>query len=78
MKKQFFVPLSIVAFSLIACNDVTNTYKVTLDKHQLTLVVNKSDNLTATIEGDDLLNPRLVWTISDNEVATFNDGVITG
>lgn len=78
MKKQFFVPLSIVAFSLVACNDVTNTYKVTLDKHQLTLVVNKSDNLTATIEGDDLLNPRLVWTISDNEVATFNDGVITG
>lgn len=52
--------------------------KITLDKTQLTLEKGVSEKLTATIEPENVTNNQLVWTSSNNNVATVdNQGKVT-
>jgi uncharacterized protein YjdB len=51
---------------------------VTLDKTQLGLYVDESETLVATIDPADATNKNVIWTSSDEDVATVNEnGVVT-
>ena len=50
---------------------------VTLDKTSLTLYEGDAAKLTATVTPEDTTDKTLVWTSSDNAVATVIDGAVT-
>ena len=52
--------------------------EVTLDKTVLTLYEGDAAKLTATVMPEDTTDKTIVWTSSDNEVATVNNGTVTG
>ncbi len=50
---------------------------VTLDKTELSLTEGESATLTATVEPENATDKTIVWTSSDNAVATVENGVVT-
>ena len=50
---------------------------VTLDKTELSLTEGESATLTATVEPENATDKAIVWTSSDNAVATVENGVVT-
>ena len=50
---------------------------VTLDKSAMTLLVGRTETLTATVAPEDATNKDIVWTSSDESVATVENGVVT-
>ena len=50
---------------------------VTLDKTALTLYEGDAAKLTATVKPEDTTDKTIVWTSSDNAVATVKDGAVT-
>ena len=50
---------------------------VTLDKQNVEVVRGETVSLTATVSPEDADNKTLVWTSSDETVATVKDGVVT-
>ena len=50
---------------------------VTLDKTELSLTEGESATLTATVEPENATGKAIVWTSSDNAVATVENGVVT-
>ena len=50
---------------------------VTLDKTALSLTEGESATLTATVEPENATDKAIVWTSSDNAVATVENGVVT-
>ena len=51
---------------------------VALDKTALTLYEGDAAKLTATVMPEDTTDKTIVWTSSDDEVATVNNGTVTG
>ena len=52
--------------------------KITLSKTSLSIVRGYTAELTATIAPEGASNQKLVWTSSDETIATVEDGVVTG
>ena len=52
--------------------------EVTLGKTVLTLYEGDAAKLTATVMPEDTTDKTIVWTSSDDEVATVNNGTVTG
>ena len=52
--------------------------EVALDKTALTLYEGDAAKLTATVMPEDTTDKTIVWTSSDDEVATVNNGTVTG
>ena len=50
---------------------------ITLDKASLSLNANQTAKLTATVTPANATNKTVVWTSSDNSVATVSNGVVT-
>ena len=50
---------------------------VTLDKTELSLTESESATLTATVEPESATDKAIVWTSSDNAVATVENGTVT-
>ena len=50
---------------------------ITLDKTSLSLNANQTAQLTATVTPTNATNKTVVWTSSDNSVATVSNGVVT-
>jgi uncharacterized protein YjdB len=50
---------------------------VTLDKTMLSLTVGESATLSATVKPDNATDKNVVWTSSDNSVATVSNGKVT-
>ena len=50
---------------------------ITLDKASLSLNANQTAQLTATVTPANATNKTVVWTSSDNSVATVSNGVVT-
>ena len=71
----------------VACGDATATCVVTvepvmasavvLDETAMELSIGDTFTLTATVEPENTTDKTLVWTSSDEEVATVVDGVVT-
>ncbi len=53
-----------------------NVTGVTLDKITLTLAVNSTGTLTATVEPSDATNTGVIWSSSDEGVATITNGKV--
>lgn len=51
---------------------------IKLDQSELTIKVGKTATLTPTIEPADATNKNVIWSSSDETVATVSDGVVTG
>jgi uncharacterized protein YjdB len=52
--------------------------RITLDNSTLLVALDGTAKLTATIEPEDATSKSVVWTSSDNSVATVDDGVVSG
>lgn len=50
---------------------------VELDKSEITLEEGESDTLTATVNPEDAANKNVIWTSSNPDVATVENGVVT-
>ena len=50
---------------------------VTLDKTELSLAEGESATLTATVEPENATDKAIIWTSSNEDVATVKDGVVT-
>jgi uncharacterized protein YjdB len=50
---------------------------ITLDKTEITLALNASATLTATVVPDDATDKTVVWTTSDANKVTVNNGTVT-
>ena len=56
---------------------VVNVTGVSLDKHTLTLNVNETEVLTATVQPENATNKAVTWTSSSTSVATVSNGTVT-
>lgn len=50
---------------------------VTLDKEEVTLIIEDKVTLTATVAPENASNKTIVWTSSDESIATVKDGEVT-
>jgi hypothetical protein len=82
MKKNFLMMAFVSLFTIVALSsceknekDTVEVTEVTLDKTTLTLAVDSSETLTATVKPDD---KTVVWATSDStKVTVTNDGIVT-
>lgn len=56
---------------------IVPTASVTLDKHSLTININETAILTATVLPSDATNKTITWTSSDNSVVNVSNGKLT-
>jgi YD repeat-containing protein len=61
----------------VAGNSIAVT-GVSLDKTAITLLVNGTDQLTATVDPDNATNKSVTWSSNDPLVATVDNGLVTG
>lgn len=52
--------------------------EITLDKTEMSLEVEASDVITATVSPTTATDKTILWTSSDETIATVNDGTVTG
>lgn len=83
MKAIKFVAVALAALTLVACNKKTEennggveVTKVTLDQATAKVKVGETLKLTATVEPAGAAT--VVWSSSDEAIATVKDGVVTG
>lgn len=90
MKKKLFpLLLALVCavacmFSLVACDGGKNTNKqtvavtgVTLNKTELTLEIDGSEMLTATVSPDNATEKTVTWSSNKPDIATVSNGKVT-
>lgn len=86
MKKRFLI-LPIFLGLLASCGTspeqpddptVKHVEKVTLSEKEKIIEVGESFSLTATVTPDDADDKSVIWTTSDESVATVNNGTVTG
>lgn len=58
-------------------NQIVSVIDVTLNRDNVTLDIGKSISLVATITPSNATDKSIVWTSSDTNVATVNNGVVT-
>lgn len=51
---------------------------ITLSKTELDLFVGDSETITVTIKPDNATNQQIMWSTSNDQIATVNNGTITG
>ena len=52
--------------------------KVTLDRNKITINAGDSETITATVLPDNATDKTVIWTSSDDDIATVKDGKVTG
>ena len=57
--------------------EATLATSITLDQSAVTLKATETATLTATVQPETTTNKEVVWTSSDNEVASVENGVVT-
>lgn len=58
---------------------VVEITSISLNKNELSLNIDESETLIATVKPDNATDKSVVWTSSDDEIATVNeDGTVTG
>ena len=73
----FFAAMLLLATLATTCNKPTKVTDVTLSSSQLILYMNKTATLIATVHPIDAANKAVIWTSSNNNVATVENGKIT-
>lgn len=72
----------IVPFMLCSCDGISDFFdkevtSITLSESEISLTVGDSRMIEAKIQPEDATDKALVWTSSNNEIATVNGGTIT-
>lgn len=75
--KAFYIKSIEVTYEIDSSQPISVT-GVTLDKNSLQLLVGKQGTLTANVLPTKATNKNVTWSSSDNNVATVNEGVVTG
>ena len=58
---------------------IVNVTGIELDKDDITIIRDKTQQLTATVKPDDATNKKVIWSSSDETIATVDSkGVVTG
>lgn len=57
---------------------IINVTGVELDKKEITIKVGETQNLEATVKPENATNKNITWNSSDEEIATVENGVVTG
>ena len=70
-EKSDFITVTVVAKTI----PVTG---ISLDKPSITVTVDESEQLTATVTPADATNKNVIWSSSDTKVATVEDGKVAG
>ncbi|MBO5878442.1 MAG: Ig domain-containing protein, partial [Alistipes sp.] len=84
MKKYLLSAFAIVALLFAACggdDGVSTTVPVSgikLDKSSLSLEIGQKATLTATIAPSDATNKSITWSSANQNIATVNNGVVSG
>jgi hypothetical protein len=80
MKSKFYIFLTVVillATVVAACKKEKQVTSVTVSPTTLILYMNTTATLTATVHPIDATNKAVIWTSSNNNVATVDNGKIT-
>lgn len=77
MKKYFYITLSVIALFLYSCDNELSVTGISLDNTTLAIPVNGTGNITATVEPEGTFG-RVIWSSSNEAVATVENGTITG
>ena len=81
MMMKELLKFSVVALFLIcatvACNKDKNVTGVTLEPATLTLAINGTATLTATVLPNNATNKAVTWASSNPEIATVSNGTVT-
>lgn len=75
--KAFYIKSIEVTYEIDSSQPISVT-GVTLDKNSLQLLIGKQGTLTANVLPTKATNKNVTWSSSDNNVATVNEGVVTG
>jgi len=83
MKKHLAYLMSVIialVLAFVSCSGGNKTIAVTgvtLNKSEVTLIVGAQESLTATVQPSNATDKNVLWTSSNNAVATVNNGVVT-
>ena len=73
--------LTVLLFALTNCKkegpSVINVVSVSIDQPSVKLKVGESVTLNATLKPDDATDKTIIWSSSDTEVATVENGMVT-
>jgi len=73
----FFAIALFIIFAFAACKKEKNVTNVTLNPETLTLYIEETATLTATVQPSDATNKAVIWTSSNSEIATVINGTVT-
>jgi len=73
----FFAVALFMIFAIAACKKEKNVTGVTLEPEILTLYIDETATLTATVQPEDATNKIVIWTSSNPEIATVFNGTVT-
>jgi len=73
----FFAVALIIIFAIAGCKKEKNVTGVTIEPEILTLLIDETATLTATVQPNDATNKAVAWTSSDTEIATVFNGTVT-
>ena len=73
----FFAVALFMIFAITACKKEINVTGVTLEPETLTLYIDETATLTATVQPEDATNKIVAWTSSDTEIVTVFNGTVT-
>jgi len=78
IKKFLFILIVFVfSFSVVLADDIAVT-GITLNEHSATLIIGATDQLTATLAPIDATNTTILWSSSNESMATVdNNGLVT-
>lgn len=79
MKTFKFMALAAVSLSLFSCTkDKVEVSGVSVSPDEVSLMVGETCKLSAVVSPDDAVYSEIVWTSSDETVASVEDGKVTG
>ena len=76
MKNLFLYVIAVSAIGFVGCKKDVAVSGVELNKTTLTLAVDESETLTATVLPDNATNKAVSWTSSNENVATVENGKV--
>jgi len=75
---KFLTGFLLITAILVSCNKDVSVTGIDLDKVTSEIMVGANLNLTVIFTPVDATNNNIIWESSDNNIATVNNGVVTG
>jgi hypothetical protein len=75
---KFLTAFLLITGSLVSCNKDVALTDIQLDKVTAQVMVGANLNLTVIYTPVDATNKNIIWESSDNQIATVDNGVVTG